>query len=200
MTASEGVIRLARESDNAALYDICLKTANAGGDASSLYSDPQYPGQRFSVPYLYFAAPFAFVLEQASQVTGYVVAAPDTVLFEEALAQHWWPRWQDAYRDRQAQAERDDDILGAIRQPERAATQLTSAWPAHLHINLLPSAQGGGWGRRMVETELRALREAGVKGVHLGVSLQNEAVCAFYQRLGFRHVVRSHAIYMARTL
>jgi len=36
--------------------------------------------------------------------------------------------------------------------------------------------------------------------VHLGVSLQNEQVCAFYQRLGFQPLLRSNAIYMGQLL
>lgn len=52
----------------------------------------------------------------------------------------------------------------------------------------------------MIAQELAALRQAGVKGVHLGVSLQNEQVCAFYQRMGFSHILRSNAIYMGQLL
>ncbi len=90
--------------------------------------------------------------------------------------------------------------MDAIRQPDAAAEQLVSQWPAHLHINLLPVAQQGGWGRKLIEQLLTLLRQAGVSGVHLGVSLQNEQVCGFYQRLGFTPIVRSNAIYMGQLL
>ncbi|ARF48531.1 GNAT family N-acetyltransferase [Pantoea stewartii] len=197
---NQGVIRPATESDYPALYRICLETANAGKDASHCYSDPEYPGQRFAVPYARFAPNFAFVLEVDGEVMGYVVATPDTVAFEAQLARDWWPRLQEKYRDRTPVAPYDSKILDSIRQPEPAAQALVTQWPAHLHINLLPPVQAGGWGRRMIEHELAALRNAGVRGVHLGVSLQNEQVCAFYQRLGFSHILRSNAIYMGQLL
>lgn len=200
MILDDAVIRQAQPQDEAALYQICLQTANAGNDATALYSDAHYPGQRFVIPYLRFAPAFAFVLESQDEVVGYVVATPDTEAFETQLEQQWWPQWQAAWHDRKAEAPLDDKILAYVRQPERAADSLTSRWPAHLHINLLPVAQKGGWGRRLIEMELAALRQAGVSGVYLGVSLQNEQVCAFYQRLGFAHVVRSNAIYMAQQL
>lgn len=200
MTISEAIIRPAQPQDEPALYRICLETANAGTDATALYSDPDYPGQRFVIPYVRFAPQFAFVLESKGNVMGYVVAAPDTDLFEATLQQQWWPALQDKYRHRVAQAPFDSKVLESIHHPERAAQALTSNWPAHLHINLLPAAQKGGWGRRLIETELAALRQAGVTGVYLGVSLQNEQVCEFYQRLGFKHVLRSNAIYMAQPL
>ncbi|MCG7389401.1 GNAT family N-acetyltransferase [Pantoea sp. ACRSB] len=198
--ANQGVIRPATPADYPALYRICLETADAGGDARALYSDPDYPGQRFAVPYARFAPDFAFVLEIAGEVMGYVVAAPDTRAFEAQLQAEWWPLWQEKYRQRTASAPLDNKVLDAIRQPDSAAEALVAQWPAHLHINLLPAAQKGGWGRKMIEHELEALRAAGVSGVHLGVSLQNEQVCAFYQRMGFTPIMRSNAIYMGQIL
>ena len=57
--------------------------------------------------------------------------------------------------------------------------------PAHLHIDLLPEAQGRGLGRSMIRAFLDGLKAAGVRGVHLGVSPTNTAARAFYSRLGF---------------
>ncbi|WP_336748238.1 GNAT family N-acetyltransferase [Pantoea vagans] len=198
--ANQGVIRPATPADYPALYRICLETADAGSDARALYSDPDYPGQRFAVPYARFAPDFAFVLERDNEVQGYVVATPDTRAFEAQLQAEWWPQLQEKYRDRSPSAPLDSKVLDAIRHPDQAAETLVTQWPAHLHINLLPAAQKGGWGRRMIEHELAALRAAGVSGVHLGVSLQNEQVCAFYARMGFTPIQRSNAIYMGQLL
>lgn len=197
---SEGVIRHATEADFPALSRICLETANAGKDATALYSDPALPGLRFVIPYARFVPEFALVLEQHGEVVGYAVAVPDTRAFEAILNQQWWPMLQAQYRATPASAPLDSKVLDAIRQPDAAAEQLVSQWPAHLHINLLPAAQQGGWGRKLIEQLLTLLRQAGVSGVHLGVSLQNEQVCGFYQRLGFTPIVRSNAIYMGQLL
>ncbi len=62
------------------------------------------------------------------------------------------------------------------------------AYPAHLHIDLLPRAQGRGLGRRMIATLLGALHARGVGGVHLEMSAFNERALGFYQHLGF-HVL-----------
>ncbi|MEJ5078155.1 GNAT family N-acetyltransferase [Erwinia sp. MYb535] len=189
---NDPVIRAATPDDYPALYQICLQTANAGVDASALYSDPEYPGQRFAVPYARFAPDFAFVLDVDGEVMGYVVAAPDTRAFEATLNNVWWPELQEKYRQRQPEAALDANVLNSIRHPDAAAEALVTLYPAHLHINLL--------GRKLIEHQLNALRAAGVGGVHLGVSLQNEQVCAFYQRLGFQPLLRSNAIYMGQLL
>lgn len=127
-------------------------------------------------------------------------AAHDTRAFEAKLNTDWWPQLQQQYRDYAPQAPLDSKVLEAIHQPDAAADQLVTQWPAHLHINLLPAAQQGGWGRKLIEQLLHDLRAAGVPGVYLGVSLQNEQVCGFYQRLGFTPIVRSNAIYMGQLL
>ncbi|KEA51349.1 MULTISPECIES: GNAT family N-acetyltransferase [Mangrovibacter] len=200
MPESTDVIRPARAEDRAALSRICLETANAGKDATDLYSDGDYPGLLYVLPYAEFEPDFAFVLEMSGEVVGYVVATPDTAAFEARLAQSWWPVLQERYAQRTSEAPLDMKVLGQIRAPGNASEELTGRWPAHLHINLLPVAQQGGWGRRLVTRQLAALRDAGVPGVHLGVSLQNEGVCAFYEKMGFRHIFRRNAIYMGQVL
>ena len=87
------------------------------------------------------------------------------------------------------------------RIPARAhLAWLAEHYPAHLHINVLPEAQSGGWGRRLIETELDALRRAGVRGVHLGVSPTNERAKGFYAHLGFDDISRDGRVIYAKRL
>ncbi len=58
-------------------------------------------------------------------------------------------------------------------------------YPSHLHVDLLPDAQGGGNGRRLLGTLFDALRADGVRGVHLGVAEDNVSAIGFYEHLGF---------------
>ncbi len=189
-------IRQARPEDKSALYSICLLTAHAGGDASALYSDPDYPGQIWSVPYLEFEPEHAFVLDDGGTILGYVVGTKDTKAFEKKLDAEWWPMLVEKYADRKPSAEFDSKVLDYIRQPSRAKASLCDDYPAHLHINLLPSAQSGGWGRRMIEAELNSLRDAGAKGIHLGLSLTNDRAYGFYKHIGLNEIGRDNAIWM----
>ena len=65
-------------------------------------------------------------------------------------------------------------------------------YPAHLHIDLLPEAQGQSWGRRLIQTLVEALREQGVSGLHLVAGSDNAGALAFYPRVGFT-AIPSHA-------
>jgi ribosomal protein S18 acetylase RimI-like enzyme len=193
-------IRQARDSDRADLFRICLLTADSGADASELYSDPHYPGLVWSVPYLDFAPEHAFVLDGGDEVLGYVVGASDTEAFEARLESAWWPKLAETYSRAQPTAQLDAMVLERIRRPQGSDPAIVRDYPAHLHINLLPPAQSGGWGRRLIEAELASLRAAGAPGVHLGVSLRNERAMGFYRHVGFSEIGRGGAVWFGREL
>jgi len=178
-------IRRAEPRDAEALYEICLLTADAGVDASSLYSDRQLPGYIWAAAYRELEPDFAFVLTDGGRVLGYVLAAPDTAAFEARLEREWWPKVRAKLTGFEPRTAHDRMALSRITTPERRDPAQLAEYPAHLHINLLPEAQSGGWGRRMIETELEALRRAGVKGVQLGVAPTNVRASGFYAHLGF---------------
>lgn len=178
-------IRRAEARDAEALYDICLLTANDGADASSLYSDRRLPGYLWAAAYGALEPDFAFVLDNGERVVGYIVAAPDSAAFEERLVRDWWPKVRRSLAGFRPATQHDETALARIDVPERRDPGQLADYPAHLHINILPEAQAGGWGRRLIETELDALRRAGVKGVQLGVSPTNPRASGFYEHLGF---------------
>lgn len=198
--ADTAVIRPATEADRPALYEICLRTADNGSDASHLYSEPRLPGFIWAVPYQVLAPDFAFVLDAGSGAVGYVVAAPDTDAFADRLDSEWWPRVRPQVAGITPSKASDERVLSLIRRPERKDPAMLAGYPAHLHINLLPRFQSSGWGRRLVETELAALRAKGVPGLHLGVSAGNAKVLGFYEKLGFREIARPASIYMGMKL
>ena len=58
-------------------------------------------------------------------------------------------------------------------RPERLLWPGLDAYPAHLHIDLLPPFQGAGHGRALMETFYAAAARAGAPGVHLTVLAAN---------------------------
>ena len=81
----------------------------------------------------------------------------------------------------------DADLIRSIHAGHPAHPDL-GAYPAHLHIDLLPVAQGHGLGRKLIETFLNQLRTLGVPAVHLGVSALNPRAIGFYERIGFHRI------------
>jgi ribosomal protein S18 acetylase RimI-like enzyme len=74
--------------------------------------------------------------------------------------------------------------------PDYFCPEPYEAYPSHLHIDLLPRAQGRGFGRRMIEQNLETLRRRGSPGAHLGLSTLNTRAYGFYERLSFRELCR----------
>ena len=61
-------------------------------------------------------------------------------------------------------------------------------YPSHLHIDLVPDAQGSGNGLRMMEALLSALRAQGSCGVFLQMHEANVRARRFYAKLGFEQL------------
>ncbi|TDE08924.1 GNAT family N-acetyltransferase [Jiangella asiatica] len=179
------IVRPYAPGDDAALYDICLRTGDNGGDASHLYADPRVLGEIFVGPYLRFEPSLAFVVDDGA-VAGYVLGARDTTEFSKSCEREWWPPLRERYpREAFPDGTPDARCVALIHEPRRADPSVVDEYPAHLHIDMLPRVQGHGMGRALMERLLTALHDAGAPGVHLGVGAANTRAIGFYERMGF---------------
>lgn len=184
---SDAVVRPFAPSDVDACYEICLSTGDHGRDATALYTDPRLVGEIWVGPYLERWPQHAFVVADDAAIGGYIVGAPDTAEHERWLGREWLPTLRLRYPiGTFPVGTADDECVRLLHDPPTTPDQLASEWPAHLHIDLLPSMQGRGHGRALINAFFASLRSAGVPAVHVGVSLRNPEAIAFYERLGFR--------------
>ncbi|GAA5033382.1 GNAT family N-acetyltransferase [Microbacterium fluvii] len=182
-------IRPFRPGDEPALAEICLRTADAGADATGVLADDDLWAEIFVLPYVARHPEWAWVVQgDDGEPAGYLVGAPDTDAFEEWFAEAWWPRFADRWPRPEAETTRQDGILLYAYGRRPGAEPFSTDHPAHLHIDLLPDLQGQGWGRRLIDTYVAALREAGVTGLHLVADANNAGVIGFYPRLGFAEI------------
>ncbi len=182
-------LRHATPADHAALCTVCLKTGNAGQDASPTEDDRSLLGLIYAVPYQVAAPDFAFVLADRVGVCGYVLGTPDTAQFQQFMENDWLPPLRKRLRNPgpdDAKWRGSDWARAQIHQTPTLPPVDLTLYPAHSHIDLLPRAQGQGLGRWAMETLMTALRTAGCPGMHLGLSPQNTKALAFYHRLGFQ--------------
>lgn len=183
---SDAVIRPYRPEDRDAIYDVCLRTAASGGDATDLYQDPDLIGDNFAGPYAYLEPDFAFVLDNGERATGYILGVPDTARFAEDMRTKWLPLVGDRNPEPTGlPTTPDEEMASLLHHPERMVIPELADHPAHLHIDLLPEYQRSGHGRALVFTLLDALNRRGVPRVHLGMLTTNTPARAFYDRLGF---------------
>ncbi|HEY0533231.1 MAG TPA: GNAT family N-acetyltransferase [Actinoplanes sp.] len=175
-------IRPYRPADRDALYDICVRTADAGADARGHYSNDDLMGDLFAVPYAHLEPDMAFVVDDGhGRAVGYIVGTTDTAAFVRRYAAKWTPSAGRKYGD----DERDREMLRLLHHPEHMLVAELADYPAHLHMNLLPGFQRRGYGRALMERFLAAADAAGAAKVWLGMLTVNVNARAFYDRLGF---------------
>lgn len=190
-------IRSATRADESAIARICLLTGDRGTDATGLFGDDRAIADVYATPYLYGPGCFAWVWDEGDGAVGYLVGTTDTRAFQRWFVEKWWP----TRRPRKPRTEADRWLLPAAADPERMLIDQLDDYPAHLHIDLLPQAQGRGAGRALIETMAEDLTRRGVPGVHLVAVTANAGAQAFYPRVGFAPAAQDHgSVTFARTL
>ena len=203
------LIRPASLSDTAGAYHVCLKTGNYGKDGEPFYrEDPDALGRIFVGPYLAYEPELGLILEDEEGICGYALGAFDSRHFFARYEKEWRPelcaRFPMPAGDT-SRWTRSDHVHSWYHHPDYFCPEPYESYPSHLHIDLLERAQGRGYGRRMLEMVMQKLRERGSPGAHLGVSVPNAVALGFYQRLGFRELIRvgegnDGCIYMGKSL
>jgi ribosomal protein S18 acetylase RimI-like enzyme len=191
------VIRAYRPSDLDRLYEICVRTGDAGNDAYDLVIDKKLYGHIWAAPYGVIEPEHAFVVTGDDDVAGgYVLGALDSRSFEAKCEAEWWPPLRARYPEGSGDG-LDAMLIGLVHAPPTAHDKIVGDYPSHLHIDLLPEFQGGGNGRKMMDTLIESLRADGSAGVHFGVSAKNTRALGFYEHLGFEEL---HANAFGHTL
>lgn len=181
-------IRPYHPSDLYALYRICLLTGANGVDASDLFGDPELLGHYYAAPYAVLEPDICFVLTHDGTPCGYVLGTRDSATFAARCEQEWFPVLRTRYP---LPAPDDSSEDAKLIRRMHVGIQRDSDfadYPAHLHIDLLPIAQGQGQGRQLIHTFLDQLRTLGVPAVHLGTGATNHRAVRFYDRVGFERL------------
>lgn len=190
-------IRPYHPSDLGSLYRICLATGDSGQNAQHLYQDPELIGHYYAAPYAILEPDLCFILTYQGQPCGYILGTRDSVEFAQRCESEWFPVLRQRYPLRGEDGSRDAALVRLIHQGHR--TLEYPGYPAELHIDLLPIAQGQGWGKQLMAVFLNRLEALGIPGVHLGVGKRNGSAFNFYQRLGFK-VLQEYELWWAMGL
>ena len=181
-------IRPYRVGDEDALMRVCLETGAAGADATDVFRlEPRLLSEIYLLPYLALEPELATVVaDPGGAPVGYVLGALDTAAFEAAAEERWWPTLRERFPLGSVPVDAPEAALvRRIHEPGATPPNLLRDHPSHLHVDLLPVAQGRGFGRRLLQRLFDHLAAAGSTGVHLGVSTANVRAIGFYRAMGF---------------
>lgn len=188
-------IRPYRTGDREAVGEVCVRTADGGGDSRELYPDLALMPSIFAWPYVELEPELAFVLDDnGGRAVGYVLGCADTGRFAKRFRDEWLPMVSGRYPEGHEAGTPSGFMVSLLHDPERMVVPEVAAYPAHLHIDLLPEYQRAGWGRALMDTLFRALAAGEVDAVHLCMVSANTDARAFYERLGFTEIAVPGAI------
>ena len=182
-------VRPYRESDLAALRELFVR-AGEGAPTASLWGHPPSEAAIYLDPYVEHVPGSLLVADDGGTLVGYLTGCPDPSRMpgegermERAVREHrLYARARPAAFLARAVL---DQVRGGLRQEARAGELADPRWPAHLHVNLLGSAQGRGVGSALLRSWLDRLRAAGSQGCHLQTLVENDRAVRFFTRHGF---------------
>ena len=194
MTGGDSGIRPYRVDDLARLREVCVRTGAAGGDATGRWTSDELLPDLYLEPYVTASPEWAWVVDAGDGPIGYLVAVPSTRRFIAWWRERWMPWFAERYPAPDEPYSAEESLVRHGFAPEEMLIPEVDEYPAHFHIDLLPEAQGRGYGRALIENVLiPRLAKAGIPGVHLVIDPANTAARAFYEAVGFVELPSSSA-------
>jgi GNAT superfamily N-acetyltransferase len=188
------IVRSLNRGDGCDVAEICYRTGYHGEDlsGSGRFNDRKLFAMLFAEYYVRWEPGHCFVAVDTTsgRAVGYILGALDTIRQERGFSRRMVPRiacralFHTFWRHRESfrallhfnRVDRNKPSLGAIHR----------AYPAHLHINVLPEYQRRGLGGLLLESFERHARREGPVGVHLITSERNTTALPFYGKHGYR--------------
>lgn len=185
------VVRPYRCADRDGVRHVCVATGYMGDPIAWQWRDRASFADLFSGHYTDHEPESSWVAELDGEVVGYLLGCRDSRTVANPapmMARHLLGRGLLVRPGTAGVLWRSiGDVAVGLARGQRLDAELTDPrWPAHLHINLLPVARGGGVGRRLIGTWLDTLRAEGIVGCHLGTWGENAGAIAFFEASGFR--------------
>jgi len=188
-------VRHAHLSDLPGVYEVCHRTGRSGQDASEVVADRSMLGQYFAAPYVVRNPDWCWIAADDQGVAGYLVTTPDSRAFAGWMNADWLPAVRGLFpaAGRPGQSATEAWLLRTLHEPA-GVPSFVDDYPAHLHIDFLPRAQGQGLGGRFLGLFQEQLRARGVRGFHLGVGEDNVKAQGFYAKQGLDEIQRGPGV------
>ncbi len=119
-----------------------------------------------------------FVLDDDGKAVGYIICAENYDKFKSVFDTQYYTR----------SLQLSDEYIKWAKDAYILHEKYKEDYPAHLHIDLLPAYQRGGYGGKLVAALSEHLAAKGIKGVMLTTGTSNTTANNFYKKYGFEEL------------
>jgi len=192
VVVADVIIRPYEDRDRSSVRRICFVTGYMG-DPEWQWRDSESYADLFTSYYTNAEPESALVAERGGVVEGYLLGCVDSrrawseaAIFGRLLRTRWI-----AFRPattRFVWRSFADVAFASLRRQRLPAPVRDERWPAHLHIDLLPTIRGRGVGRALLRLWLGKLEELGIAGCHVQTLAENHRAIAAFESVGFERL------------
>ncbi len=188
-------VRPYSSGDRAGVRAIVLATADRGRPGGWLFPHPEVTADLLTRYYTDFEPDSSWVAESEGTLVGYTSGSVHPERHRRIMRRQVIPRavlWsllRGALWHRRSWQWAGAVALTALRygRPPAIPEEL---YPAHIHVNVLPSARGHSVGKALADRFLTHAAEAGCAGVYAKVHGDNRPARRFFSQLGFSPLLR----------
>ncbi|XP_071171502.1 protein O-GlcNAcase-like [Mytilus edulis] len=176
-------------ADEAAVYNICLKTCDDGLDGTEVF--PGYPdliGDRIVGSTVSQSSEYCFVVEDDEGICGYACAALDTKVLQQKSALSWMPAMREKYpRTIKGEQSPADEVISSFHGEQHFVPEsVHNLYPACIRIDFIPPrVVDHSVPKRLLACAMAALKTNGATGIHVEMNIGDKSMIDHYQRLGF---------------
>ena len=178
------IIRECIKDDIEELSSIALSTAIAGKDGQNYFLNKDLISQYYCEPYIRYNSEYCFAIEEDNRLCGYIVGTSNSLAFSKWFNEYWLVKLRLEYFNSKSISDVEKNLLNMLNK-DVVPSEYFEKYPAHLHINVIKNMQGKKIGKKLINTLLQKLTDDNIKGVHLGVDINNSKAIGFYNHLGF---------------
>lgn len=186
-------IRKCIKTDEKGIINVCFRTGFMGEDLTNMgrFNDRVLFGYLFCTYYVRYESENCFVaVDENGDIVGYILASLDSrrQKWMFAFRMVWRIVLRMLFYTSFVYPESFRSVISFIKNAGyvKEESEISTEYPAHLHINVLPDCQHSGAGSRLLEALEAHLKGNRVKGVHLGTSNHNLKALPFYSKKGFK--------------
>lgn len=177
-------------ADLTAVYEVCRRTCDDGADGTEIFPfHKELVADKLIGSFAANGPEYAFVMEDADGVCGYVLAALNHELHNKKVETDWFPAMQEKYpkpSNTHNLTPAEEMICSLHSHKSYESENLRKSYPSLVRIDMLPGRCHDGIARMALACTVAALKTNGSHGIYAEINVGDRNTVERYSALGFK--------------